>query len=442
VAPPPEDPPQPKQEIVPMDEDAKPENQISSADPPQSEIAKKIQSTATTSINSVEITKPEINVAKIGGHHGGRAVTTSHSRPIVTTTSTTTSSQHQSRLEGVRARQERERLRVQAEHEAREKERLEKAAAARREQEELTAKRAEERKKLQDAANLRRQQNDDSRLRQKVSKPTVPTIASLSTTHGIHHQAAPGIALPSSSQKSTVVPRPPQHPPPNYAPPAPPIEQPIEQQSSQKNMQPKVISGADKAKEKPHATAPVQAAPPRPTAPPPLPMDVEKKIIPLHETPHPYGSSRQGPPRLTPASIATQIQSSASRPQIGATAGHYVASGHAHRIPPRLSPVDTYEMSDREESTDCESDDESGNPEKHVPTWAQNPNLREALHKQESVDPLHFFNLQATSCNLNQVFNTSKQFKRRTSSQNWSQDLTTFNERQKYRIEMGFTPPK
>ncbi|KAJ8608087.1 hypothetical protein CTAYLR_009623 [Chrysophaeum taylorii] len=107
----------------------------------------------------------------------------------------------------------------------------------------------------------------------------------------------------------------------------------------------------------------------------------------------------------------------------------------------RSPPAETYEISDREESTDDE-EDEDARANKYVPTWAQGANLREALKRQADKDPSQFFSMTASSCNLNDIFKNSKHFKKRTSSQNWSQDLSTYNERQRYRVEMGFTPPK
>ena len=151
------------------------------------------------------------------------------------------------------------------------------------------------------------------------------------------------------------------------------------------------------------------------------------------------------PPRLTPAhhqpSNWLQGLSSAS------SAGSSVAQQPkpAATIP---SPVDTYPISDRGSDssvtdTDDPDDPPRNKPHKHVPTWARGEALQSALRKQQAIDPSHFFHMTASSCDLHEVFDkTNKPFKRRTSSQNWSQDLSTYNERLKYRQEMGFTPNK
>jgi hypothetical protein len=106
-----------------------------------------------------------------------------------------------------------------------------------------------------------------------------------------------------------------------------------------------------------------------------------------------------------------------------------------------LSPIDTYEISDREESTDDDEDNEDRR-HKHVPAWASGTNLREALRAQANSDPSAVFLVGASSCDLKNIFKTDRAFKKRTSSQNWGMDLSTQIERQKYRAEMGFTPPK
>ena len=107
-----------------------------------------------------------------------------------------------------------------------------------------------------------------------------------------------------------------------------------------------------------------------------------------------------------------------------------------------ISPIDTYEISDREESTDDDDDENGDRKHKHMPTWASGMNLREALRAQANSDPSAVFAVGASSCDLKNIFKTDRAFKKRTSSQNWGMDLSTQVERQKYRAEMGFTPPK
>jgi hypothetical protein len=117
---------------------------------------------------------------------------------------------------------------------------------------------------------------------------------------------------------------------------------------------------------------------------------------------------------------------------------------HAKKSKPEpkpFSPMDTYEISDREESTDDEEDNEERR-RKHMPAWASGASLREALRAQANSDPSAVFAVSASSCDLKNIFKTDRVFKKRTSSQNWGMDLSTQMERQKYRTEMGFTPPK
>jgi hypothetical protein len=140
-----------------------------------------------------------------------------------------------------------------------------------------------------------------------------------------------------------------------------------------------------------------------------------------------------------------------STPTSAATAPKHITPGQGdwglvktsaqNAMPKSLSPVDTYEISDREESTDDDEDNEE-RQRKHMPAWANGTNLREALRAQANSDPSAVFAVGASSCDLKHVFKTDRAFKKRTSSQNWGMDLSTQVERQKYRAEMGFTPPK
>lgn len=119
---------------------------------------------------------------------------------------------------------------------------------------------------------------------------------------------------------------------------------------------------------------------------------------------------------------------------------HNTTGGRPAPVRPASPPAETYEISDHEGSTDDEEDDSHAN--KYVPAWACGANLREALKKQADQDPSQIFNITDSSCDLGSIFRNGKSFKKRTSSQNWGQDLSTYTERQKYRVEMGFTPPK
>jgi hypothetical protein len=113
--------------------------------------------------------------------------------------------------------------------------------------------------------------------------------------------------------------------------------------------------------------------------------------------------------------------------------------------PDVLSPMSTYEMSDREhsDSDDSESEDHHHQPKKKVPTWAQKQNLLPALEAQYAnrdgrLDPETIFPPVAT-CNLEDIFDQKKsRFNRRTSSANWSKDGVTINEIVAYKRTMGY----
>lgn len=113
-----------------------------------------------------------------------------------------------------------------------------------------------------------------------------------------------------------------------------------------------------------------------------------------------------------------------------------------------LSPMDTYEISDREDSETDDSDSEAENDraKKKIPTWAQRSNLYSALEEQYNgrigslkVDPDDIFP-EVQSCDLEAIFGPkkSKLYKRRASSGNWANDQVTVAEKLVYKREMGF----
>ena len=110
--------------------------------------------------------------------------------------------------------------------------------------------------------------------------------------------------------------------------------------------------------------------------------------------------------------------------------------------------MDTYEISDREDSDTDDSDSESENDKqkKKIPTWAQRANLYSALEEQyngrigsRKVDPDDIFP-EVQSCDLEAIFGPkkSKQYKRRASSGNWAKDKVTVAEKLVYKRVMGF----
>ena len=113
-----------------------------------------------------------------------------------------------------------------------------------------------------------------------------------------------------------------------------------------------------------------------------------------------------------------------------------------------LPPMDTYEISDREDSDTDDSDSECENEKakKKIPVWAQRTNLYAALQEQyngrigsKRVDPDEIFP-EVQSCDLEAIFGPkkSKMYKRRASSGNWANDQVTAAEKLIYKRDMGF----
>jgi len=110
-----------------------------------------------------------------------------------------------------------------------------------------------------------------------------------------------------------------------------------------------------------------------------------------------------------------------------------------------MSPMDTYEMSDRGES-DSESEDESEFEEKSskkIPKWAQKVNLIPALEiqfmgGQQKVDPDEIFP-EVSTCDLEAIFDKQKKrYSKRASTGNWTKDGVTASEQLVYKRKMGF----
>ncbi|KAL7552173.1 hypothetical protein ACHAWF_015397 [Thalassiosira exigua] len=111
-----------------------------------------------------------------------------------------------------------------------------------------------------------------------------------------------------------------------------------------------------------------------------------------------------------------------------------------------LSPMQTYEMSEREDSdSESDSDDEyeRQKPKKPIPAWAQRTNLHRALEAQfadgpSRLDPDKIFG-EVITCNLEEIFDKKKsRYHKRTSSGNWSKDHVTLAEKRTYKRTMGY----
>lgn len=139
---------------------------------------------------------------------------------------------------------------------------------------------------------------------------------------------------------------------------------------------------------------------------------------------------------------SSQSNTSSSNDTLGST----VKQGFSKK-PKVASPMDTYEISDREES-DCDSSDsdsESEKQKKKIPVWALKANLLPVLEQQyngcvdgKRVDPDSIFP-EVQTCDLEAIFGGKKsRYTRRTSSGNWTQDKVTAAEKLVYKRTMGF----
>lgn len=112
--------------------------------------------------------------------------------------------------------------------------------------------------------------------------------------------------------------------------------------------------------------------------------------------------------------------------------------------PEILSPMSTYEISDREDIDSDEDSDYEDQPRKKIPEWAKKGNLYPALERQFApettrLDPDTIFHA-IHSCDLEAIFGDKKQlkYKQRTSSGNWTKDRVTAAEKLTYKRTMGY----
>lgn len=131
----------------------------------------------------------------------------------------------------------------------------------------------------------------------------------------------------------------------------------------------------------------------------PLDMaQISKGAIPFAPNPNPAGSHK------TPA-----------RP-----AGGKSVPKSAQRSSPRFQNGETIELPEIQTDDESDSDNDAGGM---VAAWADSPDLRRALMRQETMDPSQIFGPPAP-LNMEEVFHKSKdkfhKFRARTSSANWS----------------------
>lgn len=129
---------------------------------------------------------------------------------------------------------------------------------------------------------------------------------------------------------------------------------------------------------------------------------ISKGAIPFQPT-----SNAAGPAHKTPA-----------RP--GPIAGSKSAAKSVTRSSPRFQNGEAIELPEIQTDDDSEDDEANGVT---VAPWADSPDLRRALVRQETMDPSQIFGPPAP-LNMEEVFNKSKdrfhKFRARTSSANWS----------------------
>ena len=146
----------------------------------------------------------------------------------------------------------------------------------------------------------------------------------------------------------------------------------------------------------------------------------------------------------SPSTALKSIHDPANKPPMS-----QVKKASPKKVVKPLSPMQTYEMSDREEEesdSDSDSDEEyeRQRPKKQVPEWAQKSNLHRALERQfadgpHRMDPDKIFG-ECLTCNLEQIFDKKKsRYQRRTSSGNWSKDHVTLTEKRTYKKTMGLS---
>ncbi|KAG5981116.1 hypothetical protein E4U55_003304 [Claviceps digitariae] len=129
---------------------------------------------------------------------------------------------------------------------------------------------------------------------------------------------------------------------------------------------------------------------------------ISKGAIPFQPTPNAAGPAYKTPARSGPATGAKSAAKSGTRSS------------------PRFQNGEAIEL------PEIQTDDDSEDDESHgviVAPWADSPDLRKALVRQETMDPSQIFGPPAP-LNMEEVFNKSKdrfhKFRARTSSANWS----------------------
>ena len=135
----------------------------------------------------------------------------------------------------------------------------------------------------------------------------------------------------------------------------------------------------------------------------PLDMaQISKGAIPFAPNSNPPGPSHKTPARPPTSSAAK-------------------STAKAHKSSPRFQNGESIELPEIQTDDEDESEDEASRG--MVAAWADSPDLRKALIRQETIDPSQIFGPPAP-LNMEEVFSKSKdrwhKFRARTSSANWS----------------------
>lgn len=107
--------------------------------------------------------------------------------------------------------------------------------------------------------------------------------------------------------------------------------------------------------------------------------------------------------------------------------------------PSRTHAAASYEISPYKSGS--ESDDDDARPVKPVPDWARSDKLGPVLYAQTRVDPDMIFVCSTKTCSLEDVFGETpkkRDYVRRGSSGNWTDDRLSWKEELRYKKTMGF----
>ncbi|TYZ59931.1 hypothetical protein PybrP1_012016 [[Pythium] brassicae (nom. inval.)] len=151
------------------------------------------------------------------------------------------------------------------------------------------------------------------------------------------------------------------------------------------------------------------------------------------------------------ASVAKPVKPSASAQAVKASASIHAASATTVVAKGRPTDTSTYDMSDNGESSSGgdgdSSDDERKHNKKNIPRWARKENLERILRVQfgpNASDPSPaIFPDFVDTCDLEAIFQPTdafkqRRFQKRSSSGNWFGDRPTAREKAVYKRDMGY----